>query len=157
MLVNGSFDTPQYPADARVGGAAVATGINGSNTVLLVGGVVGGASAPTQAFDLTCGTTCMPIPYDGLALPTPVQNAAAYALSSERVLVVGEEPGAMGQTLTFVLDLGLGQNSVTPALLREPRRGATSIVSPNGAIALLGGQHLDSTGTPALSVEMFLP
>ncbi len=40
---------------------------------------------------------------------------------------------------------------------RAPHGRDGCLVAPNGTLALIGGQHTDATGTPALSVELFAP
>lgn len=147
-----SFTVPPYPTLSVVGAAAVSTP---GGSVLLVGGVEGTDPAPTRTFDPGCTSSCIP-GSPAVTLPVTLQDAIAYQLSSG-ALVIGTEVGGMGATRTFLLGLLDPPNyTVTEAFLREQRRGATPIVSPNGAIALLGGEHLVD-GSPALSIELFTP
>jgi hypothetical protein len=146
----GKFKTLGYPPDPVEGAGAVT---NGSNAVLLVGGLNGKDAAPTRTIDLGCAAPCSATVLPAAALPTTLQYVSVFQLSAGRELVIGDEVGPMGMTHSYVIDLGKG--TVTEPMLREPRRGATPVGAPNGTLALLGGQHADAT--PALSIELFLP
>ena len=141
------------PADPVAGAGAVTDGGSG---LFLVGGVEpGGAIAPTRHLSpASCPTACTAAAVPGLAaLPVALVDVSTYPLGGQRFLAVGNQVTGGGLTRSFIVDAGA--LAVTEALLREPRQGASVIPVPNGAIAVLGGQHAD--GTPALSVEMFLP
>lgn len=145
-----SFALRPYPNDGTVGAAAVD---NGANSVLLVGGMLDGMSAPTRTLDLTCTGTCTQVTLGAISLPVTLQNANAYLIASGHAMVVGDDLSDAGQTHSYVVDVG--HNTVTEAPLREPRRRATPVLSPNGTLAMVGGEHLD--GSPALSIELFTP
>jgi len=141
----------------NVTGAGVVTD-GATNGVWLLGGVDAmGNPAPTLHLPLSsCGAGCMPdTPNTALQLPNALVGVSAYMLTNGSLLAVGNEPGG-GFTRSFIVDVGVGvQMPVTEALLKEPRKGAAVIPAPNATLALLGGEHAD--GTPALSVELFLP
>ncbi len=143
-----------FPVDNVRGAGAV---IYGSAGMLLIGGVDpanDGMSGVTRQFALTtCVTSCMPTLLPMLTLPVPLTGVSAYQLATGRAIAVGNEVGGTGQTRSFIVDTTL--TAPVEALLREPRSGASVVPAPNATLALFGGQHPD--GTPALSVELFLP
>jgi hypothetical protein len=141
-----------YPADPTVGAGAVTDAGTG---MVLVGGVQpNGMPQQTRDLDLSCvATACVPVPIPLATLPVALVNVQAYQLSGLTSLAVGTQVSD-GFTLSFVVNVG-NKPSFTPKLLREPRKGASVIPSPNATLAVLGGEHAD--GTPALSVELFLP
>jgi hypothetical protein len=141
------------PADPVAGAGAVTDG--GSGLVLIGGVEPGGAIAPTRHLELTnCTAGCAAAAVPGLAmLPIALVNVSAYPLGGQRSLAVGTQLGDGGLNRSFIVDIGA--LIVTEALLREPRQGASVIPAPNATLAVLGGEHAD--GTPALSVELFLP
>jgi hypothetical protein len=153
--MNSSFTAVPYPPDPIVGGSLIA--FNG--LLLLVGGVRGDKPADPAFLSPVCTTP--PCTYGSVAMTPalpPLRNTTAFQLSASQALLVGTDD--TGMTQTFVLDVatmkgGTVTVSVTPAPLREPRRGATAILSPVGSVAMIGGEHQD--GTPALSVELFAP
>jgi hypothetical protein len=149
---NTSFTAVPYKADPVVGGSVIGYG----GGLLLVGGVDGDtAAAPRVVYPTpTCTPPCTATPVATTPALPRLRNTAAFQLSSSQALLVGTDD--MGMTQTFVLDLpATGGINVTPAPLREPRRGGSAVLSPVGSVAMLGGEHPD--GTPALSVELFAP
>ncbi|WP_437737871.1 hypothetical protein [Sorangium sp. So ce1335] len=139
-----------FPPDATHGAGAAVTG---PGEIALVGGVEGGAAAPTRRLAPGCAASCAAVEVAGAALPAAVVDVAAFALPGGRVLAVGSEAGDGGLTRSFVADVAAAQVEELP--LREPRRGATAVPAPNGTLALLGGVHPE--GTPALAIETFFP
>jgi len=147
-----TFTSLPFPADAVTGAGAV-TG--GGSLVLLLGGLNADMTpAATRRFDASVGASSTVDTLDTPTLAT-FQSAVAYQLAPGRDLVVGDEPGAGGMTKSFIVDFNSAPPAVIEAPLREPRRGASPIPAPNGSLALLGGEHAD--GTPALSIELFIP
>ncbi|WP_437693370.1 hypothetical protein [Sorangium sp. So ce176] len=139
-----------FPPDAARGAGAAVTG---PGEIALVGGVQGGAPAPTRRLAPGCAASCAAVEVAGAALPAAVVDVAAFALPGGRVLAVGSEAGDGGLTRSFAVDVAAAQIEELP--LREPRRGATAVPAPNGTLALLGGVHPD--GAPALAIETFFP
>lgn len=145
-----AFTERPFSSDPVEGAAAVAVGLG---EVVLVGGTLAGAPAPTRRLDPGCAVACAAIEIEGAALPAALTGVAAYALPGSRLIAVGDEIAAGGMTRSFVVDLGGATAAELP--LREPRAGATPTPAPNGTLALLGGVHPD--GTPAQTVEMLFP
>ncbi|MGK3983260.1 hypothetical protein WME99_09485 [Sorangium sp. So ce136] len=152
VLADGAtaFQPRPFPPDAVQGAGAA---VSGPGEIVLIGGVQGGAPAPTRRLGPGCAGACAAAEVAGAALPAAVAGVAAFALPGGRVLAVGSEAGEDGLTRTFVVDLAAAQVEELP--LREPRRGATVVPAPNGTLALLGGVHAD--GSPAVTVETFFP
>jgi hypothetical protein len=154
-----TFTASDAPADATTGAAILPYGTSG---ILLVGGVIDGMAQGLRQIDPTCDSTtsCMPTPHTA-ALPSSaplplLTQATAYTIATGHGLIIGTD--STGMNRTFTLDVSGDATKPFPAVevpLREPRRGAVSLASPTGGIALLGGEHPD--GTPALSVELFQP
>src|SRR5262249_48276320 len=144
-----SFSTRSFPPDA-VEGAAAAT--DGAKGVVLVGGTLNGMPASTRRLDPSCVVMCSSQEVMGATPSVALTNSYAYALGATKTLLLGDEAAGMGLVHTFLVDVS-GQVDEIP--LREPRRGATPIPTPTGALALLGGEHPD--GTPAVNVEVFFP
>jgi hypothetical protein len=125
------------PKDATTG-AAIASLDHGK--AVIVGGVVSGAAAPTRIIDLTCSDAmqCIPSTADGALVDTLATRTQAFSVTNG-VIVVGDSPN--GETLAFDVSLASGASgTATPLALREPRRGATAIPTPNGMLAILGGE-----------------
>ncbi|CAN93820.1 hypothetical protein predicted by Glimmer/Critica [Sorangium cellulosum So ce56] len=144
------FSPRPFPPDASEGAGAAVTG---PGEIALVGGVQGGAAAPTRRLAPGCAVTCAAVEVEGAALPAAVGGVAAFALPGGRVLALGSEAGEDGLTRSFIVDVAAAQVEELP--LREPRRGAAVVPAPNGTLAVLGGVHAD--GTPALTIETFFP
>lgn len=146
VLADGAttFTERDFPPDATVGAAA---GVTQDGHVLLLGGADGDTAAPARLVDPRCTKGCTAQPVD-LGAAIPLRTAQAWSYPSGRILVVGDD--ADGATRTFVVDPGATQ--VDELALREPRRGATALPTPNGLMALVGGEHHD--GSPARSVEL---
>jgi hypothetical protein len=151
--MNSSFNAVPYPPDPIVGASLIA--FNG--LLLLVGGVRGNTPAEPRFLNPTCTPPCAIVQADVMPALPPLRNTTAFQLSGSQALLVGTDD--TGMTQTFVLDVAATKSAITVtatnAPLREPRRGATAILSPVGSIAMVGGEHQD--GTPALSVELFAP
>ncbi|XXT24556.1 hypothetical protein WME94_23780 [Sorangium sp. So ce429] len=145
-----AFLPRQFPPDASRGAGAA---VIGPGEIALIGGVQGGAAAPTRRLAPGCAASCATAEVEGAALPAAFVDVAAFALAGGRIVAVGSEAGEGGLTRSFVVDVAVGQAEELP--LREPRRGATTVPAPNGTLALLGGVHPD--GTPALAIETFFP
>ncbi|MEO7328751.1 MAG: hypothetical protein ABI193_09250 [Minicystis sp.] len=144
-----------YPIDPVVGAAAV---LDPRDTrglkVLLLGGHEGGKAAPSRLLDLNCATACPVTPLPTADLPRALGRGVAFILSDTQVITVGDEAAeAPGETHSYVVDLVAA--TVTEAVLREPRKGASVVPTPLGTLAMLGGVHLD--GSPAFAVETFFP
>jgi hypothetical protein len=137
-----------FPADPVQGAGAATSGASG---VALIGGNNGLGAAPTRILNPGCVSSCAVEERDGAALPATLGNVAAFTIPGGQAIVVGDEIGG-GLTRTFLVDF---TSAPIELPLREPRQGATVIPAPNGTLALLGGQHPD--GSPAVSVELFLP
>ncbi|WP_437554023.1 hypothetical protein WME97_20090 [Sorangium sp. So ce367] len=155
MLGDGAteFSPRPFPPDASEGAGAAVTG---PGEITLVGGVQGGAAAPTRRIAPGCAAsaaTCAAVEVEGAALTAAIGGVAAFALPGGRILAVGSEAGEDGLTRSFLVDVAAAQVEELP--LREPRRGAAVVPAPNGTLALLGGVHAD--GTPALTIETFFP
>jgi hypothetical protein len=139
-----------YPPDAVVGAAATAGSAVGSELVLL-GGTSEGSAAATRALDLACAASCVPtsLPID---LGATLVLARAFVLPSGELLVVGSDSDS-GLVRSFAVSLVTRMAREIP--LKEPRRGATVVPLPTGALGLVGGEHEDASG--AFSLEVFRP
>jgi hypothetical protein len=144
------FEARAFSADPTTGAALVLTG-GGGTEVVLVGGLRNGETAGARVLDAACTTACAANIIDGLDLPA-LGRAQAYAIGAGRLLVVGND-AASGLVRSFTLDLG--QSAAVELALREPRRGATLVAAPDATLVVMGGLHAD--GTPALTLERFLP
>lgn len=145
-----AFSPRPFPPDPSEGAGAAVTG---PGEIALVGGVQGGAAAPTRRLAPGCAATCAAVEVEGAALTAAIGGVAAFALPGGRILAVGSEAGEDGLTRSFIVDVAAAQVEELP--LREPRRGAAVVPAPNGTLAVLGGVHAD--GTPALTIETFFP
>ncbi|WP_437900736.1 hypothetical protein [Sorangium sp. So ce124] len=145
-----AFSPRPFPPDPSEGAGAAVTG---PGEIALVGGVQGGAAAPTRRLAPGCAATCAPVEVEGAALTAALGGVAAFALPGGRILAVGSEAGEDGLMRSFLVDVAAAQVEELP--LREPRRGAAVVPAPNGTLAVLGGVHAD--GTPALTIETFFP
>lgn len=143
-----------FPSDATTGAAAAVTD---EQVVLVFGGRNGDAPAPTRAFDFRCTFDCVPeVPKDGkLALDAIAARGLAFAIPGA-VLVTGEAESDDGIGETLVYRVSLEDDAEVTALpLRQPRRGATPIPTPNGLLAIVGGLTLG--GNAARSIELLVP
>ncbi|WP_437330364.1 hypothetical protein [Sorangium sp. So ce381] len=145
-----AFSPRPFPPDPSEGAGAAVTG---PGEIALVGGVQGGAAAPTRRLAPGCAATCAAVEVEGAALTAALGGVAAFALPGGRILAVGSEAGEAGLTRSFIVDVAAAQVEERP--LREPRRGAAVVPAPNGTLAVLGGVRED--GTPAVTVETFFP
>jgi hypothetical protein len=146
-----TFAVRDFPPDPTAGAAAIAP--SDYSNLFLFGGTAGAAGAATRVVDPRCTSDCAPEAQDPMTFDVALTRVSAYPLGQSRFLAAGDEPDPSGLTRTFVVDYSAG--IVTELPLREPRRGATLVDTPNGKLAVLGGVHPD--GTPALTVEMFVP
>jgi hypothetical protein len=117
--------------------------------------VNGDTAAKTRLLDPRCTSACAAEDKDALTPDAALTGVVIYTYPDDinRVIAVGDEPGDDGQTRAFLIDYIAGTAAEAP--LREPRRGATPILTPVGTLALMGGVHPD--GTPALTIETFFP
>ncbi|WP_437282572.1 hypothetical protein WME90_18930 [Sorangium sp. So ce375] len=145
-----AFSPTSFPPDPSEGAGAAVTG---PGEVVLVGGVQGGAAAPTRRLAPGCAATCAAVEVEGAVVTAAIGGVAAFALPGGRILAVGSEAGETGLTRSFLVDVAAAEVEELP--LREPRRGAAVVPAPNGTLAVLGGVHAD--GTPALTIETFFP
>ncbi|MBK8258755.1 MAG: hypothetical protein IPK82_39625 [Polyangiaceae bacterium] len=145
------FAIRDFPPDPTVGAAATRGSVE--TLLLVMGGTNGGAPANTRAIDPRCTSACAGEDLPNLTLPVALRRTAAFFADTGKLIVVGDETEGDGLTRTFLLD-DL-KNTLVEMPLREPRKGASSVATPNGALALWGGSHPD--GSPALTVEMFFP
>ncbi len=144
------FEPQAYVPDETQGaGAAFA----GTTRMVLAGGTLMNAPAPTRIFDLECKSNCTANPIEMANLPLRLQDISAYALDANRSIFVGSESEGEQMTRTFMLDLLAPKATELP--LREPRKGAVSTPTPLGTLAIIGGLHAD--GTPALTLETLFP
>jgi hypothetical protein len=162
VVVGGSADAPgveviapgaalgaprDFPADATE--AAGAT-LSGDGRVLVFGGALEGASAPTRIVDPRCTAGCAA---ETLAWAEPaaaLRVSSSWSIAAGRALAITEDD-ALPATRTFLIDLLAAELTEIP--LREPRAGAVAVPTPNGSLMLLGGRLAD--GGPALRAEMY--
>lgn len=149
-LIEGAADFAARPfAPIPTAGAAlVVTGrsASGQVEVALLGGLEGSEAAPPLLLDAACSMDCAAT---ALTLPLPsLTGASAYATAAGRVILVGAE-ASTGMFTAVSVDLDAGAVDALP--LREPRRGAVALPSPDGALFVMGGAHED--GSPAVTVE----
>ena len=140
------------PNDATTG-AALATLAPASNGLaLLVGGVFNGAPAATRQVDLRCGADQAACVTDlgGAAIDTIATRSQAFSITNG-VVVIGDAPS--GETLAF--QVTASPLAATPLPLRDRRLGATAIPTPNGMLAILGGELV--SGGAARTVELLFP
>lgn len=148
VLADGAtaFAARGFDADPVEGAGA---SLDGGKGLVLVGGSLGGAAAPTRLLDPTCVVTCAAKELAEATLPAPFEHVSAYSLEGSKLLVVGDEIDGMKLTRAFTVNLTDG---VTELPLREPRRGARPLPTPTAHLAIVGGEHPD--GTPATSIEL---
>jgi hypothetical protein len=146
-----SFTPLTYPADATTGLGVAALD---AMTAVAAGGKdpTTGASAAVRTFDTTCAVDCTTS--DVATLPLVLDRTRVFVIDGNRMLVVGESED--GQDHAFLVDTAGPQPSVDEKALREPRKGATPTLMPNGHVGLIGGQLVE-TGAPALTIEAFIP
>lgn len=142
-----AFASRGFPPDPTEGAGGVTDGADG---LALIGGTIAGAAAPTRLLKPSCVTGCTVTEVASATLPAAMVNVATYLIQGTRVIVVGDEAGAMGLTRAFLVDLVA---TVEEIPFKEPRRGAVSVPTPLATLAIVGGEHPD--GTPALSFETF--
>ncbi|HHH27595.1 MAG TPA: hypothetical protein ENK57_04490 [Polyangiaceae bacterium] len=140
--------TLPFPADEVIAAAPVAG--NQSREMFLFCGEDAAGPAPPRALDLGCVAECTPRLLDVILDPT-LTDCTGFRLDGGRTLVVGTDDEGMNRSLL----VDVATRTVEDIVLREPRMGASLTPTPNGALALVGGVHVD--GTPALSVELLLP
>ncbi len=118
-----------FAPDATTGaGAAQLAGAS----VLIAGGVdAQGAPAAVRAIDLACATACVASPWAPVGVGLSPSQVVGFDAAT--ALLVGED--AAGQTRTFRLEKGASAE-VTPRLARQRAR---ALVSPSGAVLLVGG------------------
>lgn len=172
VVVGGSADAPAlevlaagasgtvtrpYAPDPTAGAAAVAR--NGGQLVVL-GGHTADGPGTIRALDASCTGSCEPTVLE-LAIDAALAGCQAYALDADHVVLVGTDSddlvgvgaSSVGMTRSFALDLL--QLTVTELPLRDERAGASSVPTPHGLLALLGGVRRD--GTAATTVELLFP
>lgn len=136
-----AFTALPYPADSTEGAALVA---RSESELVRVGGRRDDTYAETVGLRLDCGADC------ALTAAGPVvelDRVGAYGIDDDEFVVAGD--AADGQYT--VIRIGDEAREVVP--LREPRRGASTLLAPNGQILVVGGE-LDS-GEPARTLELF--
>lgn len=147
-----------YPADPTRG-AALANAANGlTNNVVMMGGVLSGAAAPTRTIDLGCVASaagCAGVEAtDGMGNDATIRTLSArsqaFAITGA-YLVVGDDPS--GQSHCFRVTPSPPSAIELP--FRDPRIGASAVAAPNGTLAVIGGTL--SSGAPATSVELYFP
>jgi hypothetical protein len=113
-----------FPADAVKGcGAATLDTAH----VAVVGGP---AAGPVRVLDLACTTSCTPASWPD---PLPVVRAEVVALAPTTAFVLGDD--ASGATHAYRAS-ATGMREVP---LRTPRRGARLVMTPTGALTVVGG------------------
>jgi hypothetical protein len=142
-----AFSPLPFPPDATAGlGLSTVEG----NTVLLAGGKdpVTGAPVPWRTFDVTCTADCAAAE---LAMPPlALDRTHVFKLATGNLLVAGESED--GEFRAF--SMATTPPEITERPLRERRRGATSLLLPNGQPGVLGGENPE-TAEPILSIETF--
>jgi hypothetical protein len=153
LLAPGSstFSPLAYPADPVEGAAAAALP---DERVVLAGGVVDGAPAPTRILDLRCTAQCETTDLGPTVGPLGVNHGWARATRTDEVLVVGADPTDASTKLTRIGGL-LTTPFAEPVPLREPRSEAAPVALFGRAVAIVGGRKLEGTGVP--SVEVYMP
>ena len=119
---------------------------------MLLGGTLDGAPAQSRRLDLECPATCE-ASEPPLDLPAPLTDCQVFGVGVSSALLLCAATDEESLLHAFAIDLS--QYTVEALPLREPRRGAAILPTPNSMIALLGGEHAD--GSPALTVEMLVP
>jgi hypothetical protein len=151
-------------ADAGIESGAVdagsVTAAPGMIIAFLAGGSSGGQPGGLRRLDLSCATqaasmSSTPPPCsirDIAPLPLALARTHAFALKPAELLITGETDDGVNHALTFDLtSLSFG----LPAL-REPRKGASVALLPNGQVGFVGGLSAD-TGLPVSTIEIFIP
>ena len=145
-----------YPGDATTGAALAPASLTlPIEKAFVVGGTVAGAPAASRVIDLGCVTNVCAFADQGTPpIDTIASRSQAFVVSGAGALIViGDDPN--GQTRAFQVVLQGDQSGVTELPFRDPRKGATAIDTPNGLLAVLGGELI--SGGPALSVELLFP
>ncbi len=153
LLAPGSsaFSPLAYPADPVEGATAAALP---DERVVLAGGVLDDAPAPTRVLDLRCTAQCETTDLAPNVGPLGIKRGWARATRTDEVLVVGEDPSDMTTKLTRVRGL-LTTPFVEQVPLREPRTGAAPLALFGRAVAIVGGRKLSGVGVPSL--EVYIP
>lgn len=151
-----AFIARPFPADGVVGAAAVQT--HSGDEVALVGGSDGGKPAATRLVSSSCSSKCdadtKTIDPAGLGIAS---DGCVGFYATGFVLAACNElaPGKASNGQTRFYSLKLAGNVLKELPLKEPRVGAALLPTPLGALALMGGKHVD--GTDALTAEMLIP
>jgi hypothetical protein len=144
-----AFSPLAYPPDATAG---LGLGTFDGTTALLAGGKdpMTGAPGNFRLFDVTCAADCAAAE---LAMPSlALQRTRVFPLAAGNLLVTGDNDD--GEFHAFSVLTSSGTTEIAERPLRERRKGATSLLLPNGQPGVLGGQHPE-TAAPALSIETF--
>ncbi|MEM9695076.1 MAG: hypothetical protein AAGA56_21215 [Myxococcota bacterium] len=111
-----------------------------------------GEGLTLERYDLGCAADCAPTPSASVPTTLPLSRCRSFVIDGETALIVGDNlAGVVTSALYGRLD-----NRLEERPLREDRRGATTLATPNGSIAVLGGVTPEE-GVPVLSVEQFTP
>jgi hypothetical protein len=144
-----AFSPLSFPPDPTAGlGLATFDG----TTALLAGGKdpMTGAAGAFRIFDAICAADCAATE---LAMPSlALQRTRVFPLAPGNLLVTGDSDDGEFRAFTVVISNGTAE--VTERPLRERRKGATSLLLPNGQPGVLGGQDPE-TAAPTLSIETF--
>jgi hypothetical protein len=139
------FTALDYPPDPTVGAALLVA--DAHSVVRLGGSDPTRTPAPGVSLAVDCQSACT------ATLHSPavaLERATAVSTDGDAFIVAGTD--ATGQSQIVMLVGGVS----SPIPLREPRLGAQVFdVWSLGELAVVGGHHAD--GSPALSVELFVP
>jgi hypothetical protein len=116
-----------FPADATVGAGAVHG--NDAATLVLAGGFDGTTPAPARSLDLRCDADCVAVELE-IDLGVALDRCEAFATTSGTLLLLGDD-GARQR----VLSIDLVEKDVVELDLRERRRGAVAVPTPNGTLS----------------------
>lgn len=146
-----SFTPLPFAVDATAGLGLAA---RDATTAVAAGGKdpVTGTGSGVRALDTTCAADCTTL--ELATLPIALDRTKVFVIDDNRILVMGESED--GQNRAFLVDTTDAAPSVDEKLLREPRKGATPVLLPNGQVGIVGGQLVD-TAAPALTLEVFIP
>jgi hypothetical protein len=128
-----------FPSDAATGAGAAPLD---AKSVVLLGGVDATmADAKVRVIDVTCAASCATSAWSAV-IPTTLVRASAFAFVDGSALVVGDD--AAGATHATRVT----PTAVADVALKAARGHASTIVTPNGAVAIVGGAGV---------IESFVP
>lgn len=131
LLAPGASSATALPFKADATSGAGISLLSGSTLIVAGGADATNTSAPTRTLDLSCSTDCQLTAWNA-AVPR-MSVCHAYGFDGASAIVIGDDDN--GATRSFKLTA----TSATEAPFKIARRHARSLVAPNGAVLIVGG------------------